>query len=262
MNIITAMYRPNTEENPGKVRGQAAMRLLQRRTRSPSKAYSRSSEQLIATPTHRHHDNADARQPPFFSLSNASHLELGIFNSLPDLPCASSVYCASDCRSLPTGNQPEQSVSQYCQESNIQVIAQTADATLSQLYPHVVPSIPEDNIPGSSNHWCNDEATEGPADILPPQAARIDLTSRSDPTLQPQFRTIGQKAVICTYNNCGAQFTRRSDLRRHHNSVHLEAKTFFCGFNGCARAANGVGFSRKDKRNIHEKKIHGAKHSA
>ena len=155
----------------------------------------------------------------------------------------------------------EQSVSEYFQEPEFQLVAQTADATLPQLCPHPIPSIQEDDIPGSSNHRCIAEVTESPVDILPLHAAHIDLISRSDPTPQPQFRTVGRKAVICTYHDCGARFTRRSDLRRHHNNIHLRARPFFCGFNGCERAANGIGFSRKDKRDSHEKKVHGAKHS-
>jgi len=157
---------------------------------------------------------------------------------------------------------PEQPVSEYFQESEFQFVAQTVDATLSQTYPHPIPPIQEENIPENSNHRCIAESTESPADIPPLHAAHINMISRSDPTPQPQFRTVGQKAVICTYNDCGARFTRRSDLRRHHNNIHLGARPFFCGFNGCERTANGIGFSRKDKRDNHEKKVHGAKLSA
>ncbi|KIM98312.1 hypothetical protein OIDMADRAFT_20052 [Oidiodendron maius Zn] len=93
------------------------------------------------------------------------------------------------------------------------------------------------------------------SNILPLPAPEIDGTARSDPTNQPQFRTLGKNAIICTYNLCGARFSRRSDLKRHHMAIHLRAMTFLCSFTGCARAT--IGFSRKDKRDDHERKIHG-----
>ena len=82
-----------------------------------------------------------------------------------------------------------------------------------------------------------------------------DHLSTSRLNHQPQFRTLGKDSLECTYDNCGTPFRRHWDLKRHHTTVHLRVGTFFCGFNGCARRTRG--FSRKDKRDEHERHAHG-----
>lgn len=63
---------------------------------------------------------------------------------------------------------------------------------------------------------------------------------------------------ICTRPPCvSRRFTRYQELSRHQNSVHVRAQTFLCRTPGCNRARRG--YSRKDKRDGHEKRVHGAK---
>jgi hypothetical protein len=60
----------------------------------------------------------------------------------------------------------------------------------------------------------------------------------------------------CTMDNCRRSFARKADATRHHRSKHLPVRDFFfCGWAGCERQLRG--FPRKDKRDDHERKIHG-----
>ena len=70
----------------------------------------------------------------------------------------------------------------------------------------------------------------------------------------PNFVQISRREFVCLLNGCNKHFTRISDLRRHHLSVHRKTSAFFCRFPLCNRAIRG--FPRKDKRNDHEEKIH------
>lgn len=78
------------------------------------------------------------------------------------------------------------------------------------------------------------------------------------PDPRPQFKTLTKKVFQCTYNECGTRFTRISDLKRHHASVHLRQVSFFCRIDGCQRGI--LGFTRKDKRDDHERRVHEAEH--
>jgi hypothetical protein len=76
----------------------------------------------------------------------------------------------------------------------------------------------------------------------------------SSPVSQPAVQILGNKSFLCLYNKCASQFTRISDLKRHHFDKHVHVKYFYCRFAGCRRAKRG--FSRKDKRDDHEKRVH------
>lgn len=69
------------------------------------------------------------------------------------------------------------------------------------------------------------------------------------------FRTETKKTYVCTYHHCNERFTRIYDLHRHHRGVHEGEANFRCRYTGCLRAVKA--FPRKDKRNEHERKIHG-----
>ncbi|KAI1120926.1 hypothetical protein F5Y10DRAFT_272573 [Nemania abortiva] len=60
---------------------------------------------------------------------------------------------------------------------------------------------------------------------------------------------------ICDLGSCHHPFSRRQDLVRHRDSVHFRRRTFVCGHAGCRRHV--VGFPRKDKRDEHERRVHG-----
>ncbi|KAF2250203.1 hypothetical protein BU26DRAFT_297146 [Trematosphaeria pertusa] len=68
------------------------------------------------------------------------------------------------------------------------------------------------------------------------------------------FRTETKTHYRCTYGNCNKLFSRIPDLDRHHRGSHEGMRDFTCRVAGCQRAVRG--FSRKDKRNDHERKMH------
>ncbi|KAH8646148.1 hypothetical protein BX600DRAFT_157348 [Xylariales sp. PMI_506] len=68
---------------------------------------------------------------------------------------------------------------------------------------------------------------------------------------------LGDGRWICRLNDCFCAFNRYQELARHQNSKHFRTRSFPCRSPGCSRAQGG--FSRKDNRDTHEKKIHGAK---
>jgi len=144
----------------------------------------------------------------------------------------------------------------FVQESDSQLVPPRADMLLSQLHSPPIYSISDVDIISSSNPRLVEEINKNPFSNIPPlPSPKMDENARSYPTNQPRFRTLDKNAVICTYNACRAQFSRRSDLNRHYKAIHLRAKTFLCSFIGCARST--IGFSRKDKRDDHKRKIHG-----
>jgi len=68
------------------------------------------------------------------------------------------------------------------------------------------------------------------------------------------YRKVEKKAFLCLYGDCKSQFTRLSDLRRHTTSRHLRKSDIKCRHTNCKR--NVRGFSRKDKRDEHERNMH------
>ncbi|KAF2241685.1 hypothetical protein BU26DRAFT_524849 [Trematosphaeria pertusa] len=69
------------------------------------------------------------------------------------------------------------------------------------------------------------------------------------------YRTETRTSYICLYPNCNKRFSRIYDLRRHHRGKHEGTAEFTCRYPGCRRGIRG--FPRKDKRDDHERKIHG-----
>lgn len=180
-------------------------------------------------------------------------------SSIYGVPNSYSPICGGQLDSCPRLPVPEHPISlpeYFLLESDSQLVPPQADILLSELHSPPIHSISDVDIISSPNPWLVEELNKNPfSNILPLPAPKIDGKARSDPTNQPRFRTLGKNAVVCTYNLCGARFSRRSDLKRHHIAIHLRAMTFLCSFSGCARATGG--FSRKDKRDNHERKIHG-----
>jgi hypothetical protein len=82
----------------------------------------------------------------------------------------------------------------------------------------------------------------------------MHATSTSPPG--PRFLKLGDKEWLCTFGACRSHFTRQADLVRHQNGVHLQMRPFFCRAEGCPRHRDG--FPRKDKRDCHERKVHGS----
>lgn len=80
-------------------------------------------------------------------------------------------------------------------------------------------------------------------------------SSGSISTAIPQYQALSRHDYICKYNECNIHFTRISDLKRHHKAQHERLYEFSCRFHGCPRVKRG--FKRKDKRNEHERKVHG-----
>ena len=68
------------------------------------------------------------------------------------------------------------------------------------------------------------------------------------------FRVETKRVYICTHTGCNKKYSRMPDLRRHYRGSHLEDRRFNCRALGCERAIRG--FPRRDKRDVHEKKMH------
>jgi hypothetical protein len=199
----------------------------------------RLSHRAIAFPSSWPFSNAGARQLHSLSLPHNASLTLGVSECLPlfrpvplfcGVPDSYSLTCGIPLDPCPRVSIPEQPVfvpEYFLQEPDSQLVPQHTDILLSQLHPSPIRSISEDDIIASPNPWLLDEHTESPFSNTPPlPTPEIDQRARSDPNNQSQFQTLGKKAVICTYNACGTQFSQRWDLKRHHETIHLQAKTF------------------------------------
>jgi hypothetical protein len=79
-------------------------------------------------------------------------------------------------------------------------------------------------------------------------------SSTADVSTDISFCTETKTVYICTRDNCNKRYSRLQDLRRHCRGFHLQDHQFKCRALGCERAVRG--FPRKDKRDIHEKKMH------
>lgn len=66
---------------------------------------------------------------------------------------------------------------------------------------------------------------------------------------------MGDNTWVCTINSCGSRFGKYQELARHQNSLHFQRRRYPCRIPGCLRSRRG--FPRKDKRDDHEKKVHG-----
>jgi len=87
------------------------------------------------------------------------------------------------------------------------------------------------------------------------QLLASDKSSSTSPISEPCLQILGKKLFKCIHNNnCGTQFTRISDLKRHHRVRHERRASYNCRFAGCRRAVRG--FCRKDKRDDHERRLH------
>lgn len=143
-------------------------------------------------------------------------------------------------------------------------------SALSQESTHIV----SPTIPATSDTFCFPPPT---AFRRPPCHMTRPYAAASPPTLHHQaatsivtplseFRTLpllsdihfsklSNRDWLCTFSECGRHFTRCSDLARHHKTMHLRLESFFCRFTSCRRHQRG--FPRKDKRNCHERTVHG-----
>jgi hypothetical protein len=65
-----------------------------------------------------------------------------------------------------------------------------------------------------------------------------------------------QKQAFCLWNDCHKKFSRRTDLDRHVQSIHIRINSH-CTVSGCDNNG-GKGFRRPDKLKAHEKKAHGS----
>ena len=81
-----------------------------------------------------------------------------------------------------------------------------------------------------------------------------DAAALARPSSHVPFSTETKTVYVCKHDNCNKKYSRMPDLRRHYRGSHLEDRRFRCGALGCKRAIHG--FSRRDKRNEHERKMH------
>jgi len=92
-----------------------------------------------------------------------------------------------------------------------------------------------------------------------------DIIIRCAPAFHEQEPAIGyvlsNGRFTCLSHRHSATFRRFADLKRHILSIDQQMAAFYCRFPGCKRyvqveGATGKPFSRKDKRDEHEKKTH------
>jgi len=68
--------------------------------------------------------------------------------------------------------------------------------------------------------------------------------------------------LSCSKPSCTRTFARVSDLKRHMKTIHGHSPQFWCRHADCRRSssyqkASSRPFTRRDKRDEHERKIHG-----
>lgn len=93
------------------------------------------------------------------------------------------------------------------------------------------------------------------------EAFGIRTVSQSDThdpaSLHPEdisFRVETKQVYICTYGNCNKEYSRKPDLICHYRGAHLNDQRYKCRVPNCERSMRG--FSRRDKRDTHERKVH------
>jgi hypothetical protein len=74
-----------------------------------------------------------------------------------------------------------------------------------------------------------------------------------------RFRVKTKTVFICTFEDCGKELGRKTELYRHHRSAHEQERPFKCHDTACYRSVRG--FPRKDKRDDHVRKVHKASSS-
>ncbi|GME24404.1 hypothetical protein GTA08_BOTSDO04678 [Neofusicoccum parvum] len=93
-----------------------------------------------------------------------------------------------------------------------------------------------------------------------PGIAYANASPRLDGPI-PSFHEKRDGKYHCLMQPCPRPtFSRLADLQRHQNACHLGTAAFWCASTGCDRSQThpyGRAFPRKDKRNDHEKKVHG-----
>jgi hypothetical protein len=125
------------------------------------------------------------------------------------------------------------------------------------------PSTPSTQVRNEYQYLANPRHTQLSAEIVYPPASHV-----SSPDFWPQDQTLVQNAAdnlnfrietkrvfVCAYGTCNKRYARMPDLRRHHRGTHQGNDQFKCRASGCTRAIRG--FPRRDKRDSHEKSMHG-----
>jgi hypothetical protein len=98
-------------------------------------------------------------------------------------------------------------------------------------------------------------------DVPPPSLMNAPGFWPQDQTLDQgnvdnlNFRIETKQFFVCAYGTCNKRYARLPDLRRHHRGAHQGNHQFKCRASGCTRAIRG--FARRDKRDSHEKSMHG-----
>jgi hypothetical protein len=103
-------------------------------------------------------------------------------------------------------------------------------------------------------------STSNQPPIMPgnyPPAQPTNATSPPERPIPLSTSTHPSQSYHCLFPNCTHISSRRADLARHVNSMHVRSSAVFydCEFSACNRKGR-YGFSRKDKMVDHMREVH------
>jgi len=102
--------------------------------------------------------------------------------------------------------------------------------------------------------------SDGP-NVVPAACTSPAVTPSVGSLLQSQRRI--SRSFKCKVSGCEVSCKRKSDLKRHEQTVHNPKQLFWCPEQGCTRSNSqdmvSRPFTRKDKRDDHVIKVHTAK---
>ena len=85
----------------------------------------------------------------------------------------------------------------------------------------------------------------------------VDDASAITSQTPAQYQTSSKTDHVCIYQSCDTHFHRVQDLKRHHRTVHIGNRSYFCRFPDCKQSQVGFGFKRRDNLRDHERNVHG-----
>ena len=85
----------------------------------------------------------------------------------------------------------------------------------------------------------NGKNTNDDADVNSPNEGNIDAANPN------------RRKFYCLYENCGRNFSKKSNLVAHEKAVHYEIKPFACDHEGCGRSFGFKHVLKKHQQSVH-----------